>query len=177
MNDRARRHRTGEGGVTMIETVVAVGILLAAVTGLLVPFHTAINQNKSQGELATRTTEYCQDKMEQLLALSFNDGATNTAVYPAAATGGTGLGGTMAANSTAGGASLASPTTGYVDYLDQTGALLTSSTGALYKRVWSISTDATAQLKTVTVITGTTITAGQGAPPQSTVVCVKASLQ
>jgi hypothetical protein len=173
-----QRQGTAEKGVTMIETVVASFILLVAVTGALVPFRVVINQNKKQGELATRTTEYCQDKMEQLMALSFSDSATNTTVYPPTSTGGTGLGGTMAASATVGGTNLSSPTSGYVDYLDSSGNLLTSSAGSYYERVWSIATDSTAKLKTITVVTEAATTTGmQGGTPESTLVCIKASLQ
>jgi type II secretory pathway pseudopilin PulG len=162
-----------ESGFSLLETLIATSVLLIAVTSVLNLFLVVITQNESQGDLGTRTAEYSQDKMEQLLRLDFNDGSTDTAAYPPAATGGTGLGGTMAASSTV---PTAPPITGYVDYLDQNGNLLTSSTGALYTRQWSISTDSTATLKTITVIVTSKVPAGpQGAAPSSTLVCEKSS--
>ena len=68
-------------------------------------------------------------------------------------------------------------TTNYVDYLDSKGALLTSSTGAFYTRMWSIA-DTTTTLKTITVITKASSAGGAGGKaPSSTLVCMKTSLQ
>jgi hypothetical protein len=173
---RKRVERSSEAGVTLLETLVAAAVLLIAVTGLLGLFPTVISQNETQGDLATRTTEYSQDKMEQLLALSFTDGATDTTVFPPAATGGTGLGGAMAASATVGALPPTAPVSGYVDYLDQNGTLLSSSTGAVYTRQWSISTDSTANLKTITVVVTSKVVKGpQGLAPSSTLVCIKSS--
>lgn len=171
---RARKH---DGGVTLIETMIAAGLLLTVVVGIVSSLLVAISTNESQGDLATRTTEYAQDKMEQLLKLSFTDGSTNTTVFPTTPNGGTGLGGAMGASSTVGGVPPTAPVTGYVDYLDQNGNLLTSSTGALYTRQWSISTDSTATLKTITVVVTAAVPTGpaQGAAPSTTLVCVKSS--
>jgi len=156
--------------------MVAVAILLVGIVGVMSLFTVAAGQNKSQGEIATRTTEYCQDKMEQLLALSFADGATNTTVYPPQTSGGTGLGGNMAVNTTVGGTDPASRVSGYLDYLDANGNLLTSSAGAFYVRLWSISTDSTGTLKTITVRTEAASAAGAGGmAPATTLVCIKSS--
>lgn len=165
-----------QGGVGLVETMIAAAILLVIAVGILTIFPSVIAANKTQGDLATRTTEYAQDKMEQLLALSFTDGVTNTTVFPEASTGGTGLGGTMAASSTVGAIPPTAAATGYVDYLDQNGNLLTSSAGAEYTREWKISTDSTATLKTITVVVTAAVPAGvQGAAPSTTLVCVKSS--
>jgi Tfp pilus assembly protein PilV len=173
---RKRAERSNETGVTMIETLVAAAILLIAAAGVLSLFPTVIAQNETQGDLATRTTEYSQDKMEQLLALSFNDAATDTTVYPPTSTGGTGLGGTMAASATVGAVPPTAPLNKYVDYLDRNGNLVTSSSGAEYTRQWSISTDSTATLKTITVVTTAIVSKSpQGVAPSCTVVCIKSS--
>lgn len=168
-----------ERGSTLIETLVAAGILIIVVVGLLPVFLVATQTTYAQGDVATRVTEYAQDKMEQLLSLNkdniisdgFNDGTTDTTVFPAAvnALDGTttctgvapyicGLGGVMAANSTVGSIPPAAPVTYFVDYLDTNGNLLPSSsgsTGAYYIRQWQVSTDSTSNLKTITVVAGT----------------------
>ena len=60
-------------------------------TGLLSMAALATIYTENHGHLEARTTEYAQDKMEQLLALVYTDAVTNTVVFPAATTGGTGL--------------------------------------------------------------------------------------
>jgi len=160
-------------GFSLVEVMVAMLILLISLGALLSMFTLAVGDNANQGESATRTTEFAQDKMEQLLALSFTDGSTDTTVFPPATTGGTGLGGTMAASSTVGGTNPAAPVASYVDYLSPAGALLTSSSGAFYAREWSISTDSTAKLKTVTVFVRALKSLGPGATPSTTLVCIK----
>jgi type II secretory pathway pseudopilin PulG len=180
-----------ERGITLIETILAGAILTIVAAGLLPIFVVGIQATNQQGDIATRTTEYAQDKMEQLLSLSatnissegFNDGWTDTTVFPSNPTGCTnsgtsicGLGGTMAASSTMGSIPPAAPVTHYVDYLDVNGNLLTTSTGAYYTRQWKIVTDSTATLKTITVVVTSSQAAGfKGAPPSTTLVSVKSS--
>ena len=167
---------TSETGTTLIETSVAAAILLVVMAGLLsmASFATSITEN--QGHLAARTTEYAQDKMEQLLALAYGDAVSDTTFFPAAAAGGTGL--------TVGGSSDPSaPVTGYVDYLDQSGNLLcsvaapctsTPKTGWFYKRVWQISSPST-NLKQVTVTAIVATSVAKAIQPRSTVVALKTS--
>ncbi|MBV8206014.1 MAG: hypothetical protein JO041_04415 [Acidobacteria bacterium] len=167
-----------ERGVTLLETMMAASVLLVVVAGVAGVFAYAAGQNKGQGEISTRTTEYAGDKMEQLMALSFNDGQTNTTVYPSQSTGGAGLGGTMAASASVGGTNPASPVANYVDYLDASGNVLNSSTGAFYTRLWSIATDSTATLKTITVVVQAAGTGGgAGLKPTTTLVCQKTNYQ
>jgi hypothetical protein len=164
----------GERGTTLLETVIALIILLIGVVATMGVLSIAVTQNWNQGDRSTRTTEYAQDKMEQLLALNFNDGASNTAVYPTASTGGSGLGGTMSGNSTVGGVTSGSPIAQYVDYIDASGNLQTTSTGALYIRQWSISTNTSANLKTITVVARAMISTTTGAmTPTTTLVSMK----
>src|SRR5260370_4959507 len=108
----------GERGGTLIETMIASVILAVGILGVMGLLSVAVTQNWNQGDRGTRATEYAQDKMEQLLALSFSDGASNTTVYPTQSSGGTGLGGVMAGSSTVGGIMAGSPVTSYVDYID-----------------------------------------------------------
>jgi Tfp pilus assembly protein PilV len=166
-----------ESGVTLIETMVASLILIIVVVSLLPVLTMGFQATEQQGDTATRTTEYASDKMESLLNLSFADAATNTAVFPASTAGGTGLGGAMAASTTVGAVAPAAAVAGYVDYLDLNGNLLTTAAGAFYARQWSITTDATATLKTITV----SVTSLQGAgvlgiAPSTKLASVKSSL-
>ncbi len=73
-----------EAGTTMIETAVACGLLLVTLAGLMTMGAVATMHTENQGHLAPRTTEYAQDKMEQLLGLAYGDIATDTVVFPAA---------------------------------------------------------------------------------------------
>ena len=163
-------------GLSLIETMVAVLILLIGIVSVMSLFAVAVTQNTNQGDFATRTTEYCQDKMEQLLALSFSDSATDTTVYPPATSGGTGLGSGLAASGTVGSVNTAAPATGYVDYLDASGNLLANSTGWFYKRQWSISLDAAGRMKTITVVAITKSQAGSGTPPWTRLVSFKTNV-
>src|SRR3954465_12769478 len=98
-----------ERGTTLVETVIATALLLVVMVGLLSMAALATVYTENHGHLEARTTEYAQDKMEQLLALVYTDQVGNTVVFPAAPTGGTGL-------SIGGSTNLASPVNGYVDW-------------------------------------------------------------
>jgi Tfp pilus assembly protein PilV len=163
-----------QSGIALVETLVALALLLIIVVGVMGMTLTAIATTENQGHLAARTAEYAQDKMEQLLALSYGDPSTDTTVFPPGTTG-TGL--------TPGGS--IDPTavvSGYVDYLDASGNLLTSAGGAapagwFYIRVWKVELPTgTTNLKRISVLTQTKSDVGpQGALPSSTVVALKTS--
>ena len=170
------RTQKKQSGVTLIETMIAVLLLLIMGAGMMGVFAFSIGTNKSQGELATRTTEYAQDKMEQLMALSYADGATDTTVYPSAPAGGSGLGGVMAGSTTVGGTTRGAAVANYVDYLDASGNLLIGA--GFYTRQWSITTNAAGNLKTITVaVFASNAAGGPGAAPSSTLVCLKSNNQ
>jgi hypothetical protein len=159
-----------ESGSSLIETTIALAILLTAVMGLLGLIALTAKITEDQGHLAARATEYAQDKMEQLLALAFGDATSNTAVFPATPAGGTGL-------AVGGSADPAAPAAGYVDWLDVSGNLLISNgTTAppdwFYKRVWQITTPE-ANLKQVTVTTIVKFSMSQTQLPQATVSALK----
>jgi hypothetical protein len=136
--------RTGEQGTTLIEVMIASAILVTLMAGLMGMAGLAISTTENQGHLAARATEYAQDKMEQLLALQFGDGISDTRSFPAGTSGGTGL--------TVGGSfNVDSPVALYVDYLDVNGNLCgstgaacvaptgtTAPSGWFYKRAWQI---------------------------------------
>lgn len=148
MNARLAR----EDGTTLIEVIISSAILVTLMAGLMSLVGLAISTTENQGHLAARTTEYAQDKMEQLLALAYGDTTSDTTVFPATTSGGTGL------NTVPGGSSNPStPVAKYVDYLDQSGNLLVASgttppANWFYQRVWTISNPSgTTNLKQITV--------------------------
>jgi len=153
-----------EDGSTIIEVVIASAILVTLMAGLMSLAGLAINTTENQGHLAARTTKYAQDKMEQLLALAYGDITSDTTVFPATSSGGTGL-------AVGGNSNTSSPATKYVDYLDQSGNLCGSSSAMavlpssarcpapvgttapanwFYQRVWQVSSAGT-NLKQITV--------------------------
>jgi type II secretory pathway pseudopilin PulG len=173
---RAKNKAPSQRGVTLIESIVAAALLIIVVTGVMPVFILGFQTTEQQGNVATRTTEYAQDKMESLFKLDFSDAATDTTVFPPSAAGGSGLGGIMSASSTLGAVPPTAAVASYVDYLDFNGNLLTSSAGAYYTRQWSISTDSTATLKTITVVVTSVQAAGEkGLAPSATLVCIKSS--
>jgi hypothetical protein len=157
----------GERGTSLIEVLVASALLMTLMAGLMSMAGLAISTTENQGHLAARTTEYAQDKMEQLMALAYNDTASDTRVFPAQATaacaGNCGL-------KVGGSYNIDSPTALYVDYLDEDGNLCgpttspvkcptapsgtTAPNGWFYKRAWKIEAISTT-LKQITVAAGT----------------------
>ena len=164
-----------DAGFTLIETMIALGLLLVVATGILPLGLIAMNSTENQGHLLARTVEYAQDKLEQLMTLSYGDQTSDTRVFPAADVGGSGL-------TIGGSADPDAPVALYVDYLDRSGTLLPSDgteepDGWYYKRVWSV-TQAKALLKqiTVTVTVRTAAAAGTGGMiPRATVTVLKTS--
>jgi hypothetical protein len=170
--------RACQRGVSLIETMIAAAVLLVGCGATMSLFSVAVAQISSQGDVGTRVTQYAQDKMEQLMVLSFEDSSTDTIVDSLPPTGGTGLGGLMAGGQTLGSTDPSAPAAGYVDYLDGSGQRTTDLSSASYIRQWSIATDSSATLKTITVRVGVTVQlAARGLPPNTTLVCSKADLQ
>ena len=161
------KNRKSQTGMSLVETMVALGLLLVVAAGVLSLGGIALATTENQGHLASRTAEYAQDKMEQLLALRYLDGNTDTTVFPAVA-GGQGLtpGGSLNPNA---------PVAGYADYLDTFGNVVGAGANWQYIRVWQITQNAP-NLKTVSVLSR--VRAGVGQPqllPQSTVVALKSN--
>jgi hypothetical protein len=134
---RARAPRIrAEDGTTLIETTIACGILLVSLAGLMSIGALATMHTENQGHLTPRTTEYAQDKMEQLLALAYGNVAADTVVFPAASFGGSGL-------AIGGSIDTAAPTNLYVDWLAQNGSLLGGGAAQpatwFYERVWQVT--------------------------------------
>ena len=105
-----------ESGTSLVETLIALTVLVIAVAGLLSMVTLTAKVTEDQGHLAARATEYAQDKMEQLLALKYEDATSNTAVFPATTAGGTGL-------AIGGSSNPAATVAGYVDWLSANGDL------------------------------------------------------
>lgn len=157
-------------GSSLIETTIATALLLVVLGGLGSMGMVGMMTTENQGHLAARTTEYAQDKMEQLLVLAWGDTTSDTRVFPAAAAGGTGL-------AIGGSANPAAPVAGYADYLDKSGTLIAAADGAVpagwfYKRVWAVTSPA-ANLKQIEVTVTTESSLGRTAPPRSTVTALK----
>ena len=184
---RFRKARNSESGMTLIETVIALALLLVVAVGVLGLGAVALATTENQGHLMARTAEYAQDKMEQLLALKFCDATSDTTVLPTSSAGGQGLAGCAAPlnnNGTGIGGSSdpTAPVAGFVDYLDDSGNLLPTGTGGAapngwkYIRAWQISSaNAANTVKQITVtVKVSREIASAGALPQSTVTALKA---
>ena len=130
-------------GFSLVEVMIATGILAAALVSLAQLFAISTASNHAARNSGTAMI-YAEQKIEQLRALSYTldasglpvtDSTTDTAVYPPAATGGTGL--SPATDNT-----LQTNTDGYVDYLDHLGRSLgggeTIPDNTAFIRRWSI---------------------------------------
>jgi len=130
-------------GFSLIETIVATGILSAALIALAQLFAMATETNTSARD-TTFATVLAEQKVEQLRALTWgfdavglpvSDLTTDTTVSPEKPVGGKGLTPSPAD-------ALKSNQTGYVDYLDRWGNTLGTGespiAGAIYFRRWSI---------------------------------------
>jgi len=166
---RPRSH----AGFTLIETLCALGLLAVVAAGVLPLGLLATKVTENQGHLVARTTEYAQDKLEQLLALAYGDTTSDTRVFPATSAGGTGL-------AVGGSTNTAAPVAGYVDYLDANGNVLAAGANApanwFYMRAWQVSTPrANLKLVTVTAIVRAAAAGGMGNIPRSSVSALKTS--
>jgi type II secretory pathway pseudopilin PulG len=170
---RSGRRRTADDGFSLLETVIALSLLMIVALGLLPLGVIATTTTENQGHLMARTTEYAQDKMEQLLSLSFGDVTSDTRVFPATDTGGAGL-------AIGGSSDPFAPFEKYVDYLDIDGSLLpsvgtTAPEGWYYKRVWQVGyvgTSTTLKKLTVTATVKTAV-GSTGRIPTATVASIK----
>ena len=167
-----QRH-ADEAGFGLMEVLIALMVLLIVATGILPLGVLATKTVENQGHLAARTTEYAQDKLEQLLALAYGDSTSDTRVFPSTEVDGSGL-------TIGGGVNPAAPVELYVDYLDPNGNLLPvgSNAGWFYMRVWQISAvTGRTNLKQITVTATVRVPAsgGLGTAPLSTVTALKSS--
>jgi hypothetical protein len=176
MNTNVKIRLQSERGLSFIEMVFALSVVVIAALGLLPLGAIATKTTENQGHLMARCTEYAQDKLEQLMALQFGDAITDTRVFPAAPNGGTGLGG-QALAAKVGNADPAAPVDKFVDYLNIDGDLLNTAGGVpadwYYERVWQVEpVSATLKRITVTAIVKNSV-GSQGRIPRATVVALK----
>ena len=158
--------RNTQAGISLIETMIALALLLIAAAGIMTMATVAMSTTETQGHLAARTAEYAQDKMEQLLALGYQDVGTDTTVFPAVVGGCCGL-------QVGGGLNPNAPVAGYSDYVDKSGNPVPAGGNWQYLRVWQI-TQAAPNLKQISVLTQVRYGVGQvGILPRSTVTSLK----
>jgi hypothetical protein len=116
--------------------VFALGILAVIAAGVLPLGLIAVTTTENQGHLMARSTEYAQDKLEQLMVLAYGDVTSDTRVFPATFAGGSGL-------AIGGSLDTAAPVALYVDYLDINGNVLAAAGGQpanwYYQRVWQVA--------------------------------------
>lgn len=162
-------NKTDEGS-TLVEVLVALAIMATLASGILAMAGVALTQAENQGHLAARTSEYAQDKMEQLLVLAFGDTTSDTRVFPTTSNNGTGL-------ALGGNSNPDTPVAGYVDFLDARGNLLaangaTPPAGWFYARAWQV-TQISATLKEVRVTATVARSIGRKQRPSATLVTLK----
>ena len=172
--ERGRTPHSPERGFSLVETMVGLCLLLIVAAGVLPLSVLSLKITENQGHLMARATEYAQDKLEQLMSLSYGDSLSDTRVFPATDTGGSGL-------TPGGSANPATPVHLYVDYLNFDGALLPAASGTqpatwYYQRVWRVEEVAgRTGLKQITVTATVRRPAqgGIGAVPRATVTALK----
>lgn len=163
-----------ERGTTLIETMIAVSMLMVVMAGLMGLVATATSLTENQGHLGARATEYAVDKMEQLVDLTYGDAQSDTTVFPSANAGGTGL-------AIGGSTNAAAPVVGYVDYLDINGNVLcpcgvAAPANWYYKRVWQVSQQA-GNLKLISVTATIKSSVGNAIKATATVSALKTNCQ
>ena len=153
-------------GFSVVESLLAVLIMLVALLSLAQLLGFSIIVNKNQGKDATKATAFTHDKMEELNNLAFTDTTTNLTVNPPYPATGSGLtaGGSISPN-----AAVAN----YVDYLDQNGVRMVA-TGSAFTRQWRI-TNETATLKRFDVSVTSNRSFSFGSVPATFVVTYKSN--
>jgi type II secretory pathway pseudopilin PulG len=141
---KSNSFNNGESGFSLVEVMVATGLLATALVSLAQLFVISTRSN-----IGSHNTTYASvlagQKLEELRALAWgydtqglplSDTTTDTSVFPETPTGGTGLSPSAAS-------SLQANTTGYVDYVDSWGNKLGTGANppaqAIYTRRWSIT--------------------------------------
>ncbi len=163
-------HDHNKGGFSLIETMIALFIMVFALISLAQLMALAIVVNKNQGRDGTKATGFAHDKMEELTGLAFTDATTNVTVnpvngaYPAT---GKGLiaGGNLPPTA---------PVANYSDTLDQFGARTTTAANIAFTRQWQIANvNATLKQITVGVTSNKSFRSGNGALPVTVSVTLK----
>jgi prepilin-type N-terminal cleavage/methylation domain-containing protein len=141
---------SSQAGFTLVEVLVAVGLLVVALVTLAELF--AISTRTNQGaRYTTSTSVLAEQKMEQLrglawgfdmLGLPLTDLTSNVAAFEATGECASAAAGAGVGLSPSPAGALATSTDGYVDYVDINGCGLgggaTAPAGTVYIRRWSI---------------------------------------
>jgi prepilin-type N-terminal cleavage/methylation domain-containing protein len=160
-----KSHVKGEGGFTLVESMIAMFILLVGLLGLAQVLTFGVIASKAYGRDAGLATAAARSKMEELMGLQFTDSTTNLTTNPPFSAGGTGL--------TEGGSIYpATSVNGYSDQLDSAGRRTGTPTAAEYLRQWRIVDDS-ATLKTISVSVRSIKSFRFGVPPSTTLVTHK----
>ncbi len=173
---RIRKH---ERGMSLLETLVAAAVMLVGIGGVMSLFMVAAIKNQSQGSQATRCTEYAQDKLEQLMALSYTNALTDTySDTTQIPTSTVSTCTTPVCTGLANGGNTTTPTTGYMDYVTEgtgVGAAIyaTKQSNSNYQRLWSIAQ--TGSVKTITVTVTALGSVDKGLAPSTTLASQKTS--
>jgi prepilin-type N-terminal cleavage/methylation domain-containing protein len=133
----------GERGFSLVEVIVATGILVVALVSLAQLFTIAVRANIAS-RTTTDATVLAQQKVEELRALTWgfdlqgapvSDTTTDTTVFPEQPGGGTGLSPSPAS-------ALAKDIAGFVDYIDRfgrkVGGRADPPADVIYTRRWAI---------------------------------------
>jgi len=160
-------HDHNKGGFSLIETMIAMFIMVFALISLAQLMALAIVVNKNQGRDATKATGFAHDKMEELTGLAFTDTTTNVSVSPFSVTASTGL-------SAGGNLPPTAPVANYSDTLDQFGARTIVPANIAFTRQWQIANvNATLKQITVGVTSNKSFRSGNGALPVTVSVTLK----
>ena len=112
-------------GFTLVETLIATGLLVTAIAGLAQLFALSVRFTRDSGQFGVALAA-AQDKLEALRALRFAYDEGGEIVTDARLT-------------ASPPASLSEDVPRYVDWLDASGAALNDATGADYVRRWRIT--------------------------------------
>jgi Tfp pilus assembly protein PilV len=118
-------HPTSESGFTLIETLIATGLIVTAVAGLAQLFALSVRFTRDSGQFGVALVA-AQDKLESLRSARYgydNDGAPVTDPSLDTSPGGT----------------LIDDVTNYADWLDERGIVVETRAGAAYVRRWRVT--------------------------------------
>ncbi len=130
-------HKQSVSGFTLVETLVATGLIVTAVAGLAQLFDLSVRFTRDAGQFGVALVA-AQDKIETLRALPFGYAAGGVPI-------------TDTRLDAAPPDSLGADVERYVDWLDEQGFALSHSGGAAYVRRWRITTMAADEPETIAI--------------------------
>lgn len=130
-------HTPSQRGFTLLETLIATGLIVTAAAGLAQLFALSVRFTRDAGQFGVALVA-AQDKLESLRSLTFGyDAGGEPLTDP-------GLRASSAAT-------LSGDVERYVDWLDERGNVLGAAAGAAYVRRWRVSEIAGDQPETVAI--------------------------